>query len=78
MNDLMSAIGTKRTSACALHMSPFGGKAYIPFCAAHVRSITQSGHLGRENIKRVTTLHDSDHGPMALKRRLNQTGRSKP
>ena len=25
----MSAIGTKRTSACALHMSAFGGKADI-------------------------------------------------
>ena len=27
MNGGMSAIGTKQTSACALHMSAFGGKA---------------------------------------------------
>ena len=27
----MSAIGTKRTSACALHMSAFGGKADMRF-----------------------------------------------
>ena len=27
----MSAIGTKRTSACALHMSAFGGKADMAF-----------------------------------------------
>ena len=26
----MSAIGTKRTYACALHMSAFGGKADMP------------------------------------------------
>jgi hypothetical protein len=32
----MSAIGTKRTCASALQMSAFGGKADIPFCAAHV------------------------------------------
>jgi hypothetical protein len=32
-----SAIGTKRTSACALHMSAFGGKADIPSCTANVR-----------------------------------------
>ena len=32
----MSAIGTKRTSACALHMSAFGGKADMPFCTANV------------------------------------------
>ena len=28
----MSAIGTKRTSAVALHMSAFGGKADMAFC----------------------------------------------
>ena len=33
----MSAIGTKRTSLVALHMSAFGGKADMPFCTAHVR-----------------------------------------
>ena len=33
---LMSAIGTKQTSRVALHMSAFGGKADMPFCAAHV------------------------------------------
>ena len=27
MSDAMSASGTKRTLACALHMSAFGGKA---------------------------------------------------
>ena len=37
MNGGMSAIGTKRTSLVALHMSAFGGKADMPFCAAHVR-----------------------------------------
>ena len=33
----MSAIGTKRTSRVAPHMSAVGGKADMPFCAAHVR-----------------------------------------
>ena len=32
----MSAIGTKRTLACALHMSAIGGKADIALCAANV------------------------------------------
>ena len=31
------ASGTKRTSACALHMSAFGGKADMAFCIANVR-----------------------------------------
>ena len=31
---MMSAIGTKRTSLVALHMSAFGGKADMPFCSA--------------------------------------------
>ncbi|MGB8069445.1 MAG: hypothetical protein WCF38_17420, partial [Pseudolabrys sp.] len=35
--DAMSAIGAKRTSACALHMSAFRGKADVTVCAAHVR-----------------------------------------
>jgi hypothetical protein len=33
---LMSAIGTKRTSLVAPHMSAFGGRADMTFCAAHV------------------------------------------
>src|SRR5262249_2594163 len=33
----MSAFGPKQTSASALHMSDFGGKADMPFCAANVR-----------------------------------------
>jgi hypothetical protein len=33
----MSAIGTKRTSLVALHMSAFGGKADMRFCTANVR-----------------------------------------
>ena len=32
----MSAIGTKRTSLGAPHMSAFGGRADMTFCAAHV------------------------------------------
>ena len=32
----MSAIGTKRTSQVAPHMSAIGGKADMVFCAAHV------------------------------------------
>ena len=32
MNGEMSAIGTKRTWACALHMSAIGGKADIGPC----------------------------------------------
>ena len=32
----MSAIGTKRTSLVAPHMSAFGGKADMPFCIANV------------------------------------------
>ena len=31
-----SAIGTKRTWACALHMSAIGGKADMTFCIANV------------------------------------------
>ena len=30
-------LGTKRTSACALHMSAIGGKADMPSCTADVR-----------------------------------------
>ena len=33
----MSAFGTKRTLACALHMSAFEGKADRAFCIANVR-----------------------------------------
>ena len=32
----MSPYGTKRTWINALHMSAFGGKADMTFCAAHV------------------------------------------
>jgi hypothetical protein len=32
----MSAIGPKRTSLVALHMSAFGGKADMTSCVAHV------------------------------------------
>ena len=32
----MSAIGPKRTSKVAPHMSALGGKADMPFCAAYV------------------------------------------
>jgi len=41
----MSAIGPKQTSLVALHMSAFGGKADMPFCAAYV--LTQSEHSYR-------------------------------
>jgi hypothetical protein len=33
----MSANGPKQTWTSAPHMSAFGGKADMPFCAAHVR-----------------------------------------
>jgi hypothetical protein len=33
----MSAIGPKRTSLIALHMSAFGGKADMTFCGANIR-----------------------------------------
>jgi len=33
----MSAIGPKQTSASALHMSAFGGKADMAYCSANVR-----------------------------------------
>ena len=36
MNGGMSAIGTKRTSACALHMSAIGGKADIAIAVRNV------------------------------------------
>ena len=45
MTNTMSAFGTKRTSLVAPHMSAFGGKADMTFCAAHVSLLTQSGHL---------------------------------
>ena len=32
----LSAIGTKRASLVALHMSAFGGRADMTFCTAHV------------------------------------------
>jgi hypothetical protein len=37
MNGGMSAIGTKRTWACALQMSSIGGKADMTVCTAYVR-----------------------------------------
>ena len=40
----MSAIGTKRTSAFALHMSAFGGKADNAFLHCICPLMTQSGH----------------------------------
>jgi hypothetical protein len=46
MSGMMSAIGPKRTSLVALHMSAFGGKADIAFCAVYVCFMTQSGHCG--------------------------------
>ena len=36
MTQAMSAIGTKRTWASALHMSAFGGRADMTYCTAHV------------------------------------------
>ena len=36
----MSAIGTKRTSACALHMSAFEGKADITNMPGHCPHVT--------------------------------------
>ena len=33
---VMSAFGTKRTCASALHMSAIGGKAEMAFCTANV------------------------------------------
>ena len=41
-----SAIGTKRTSLVALHMSAFGGKADVRSRIAKCPLMTQSGHLG--------------------------------
>ena len=49
----MSAIGTKRTSACALHMSAFGGKADMAVLHCTCLLLTQSGHhlgLGSNSI----------------------------
>ena len=40
----MSAIGTKRTSSSALHMSAFGGNADTVIAVRNVRFLTQSGH----------------------------------
>ena len=40
----MSAIGTKRTWASALHMSAFGGKADIALLHCKCPLMTQSGH----------------------------------
>jgi hypothetical protein len=37
VSNLMSALGPKRTSLVALHMSAFGGKAGMAFCGANVR-----------------------------------------
>jgi hypothetical protein len=44
MKSAMSAIGTKRTCACAAHMSAIGGKADMPFRTANVRYWSNSGH----------------------------------
>ena len=58
----MSAIGPKQTSASALHMSAFGGKADIAFCGANVRFwskallLTQSGRHPRGGQFRIAGL----------------------
>ena len=44
-NSEPSTHGTKRTWACALHMSAFGGKADMPVCTAQCLLLTQSGHF---------------------------------
>jgi hypothetical protein len=43
MRSAMSAIGTKRTSLFAPHMSAFGGKADMTFCGECLL-LTQSGY----------------------------------
>ena len=42
----MSAIGTKRTSLVALHMSAFGAKAGIEFALRNV-CLSPEAHIGR-------------------------------
>ena len=42
--DVRAAIGTKRTSLVAMHMSAFGGKADMTFCGCTCLLLTQSGH----------------------------------
>src|SRR5262249_19606143 len=49
----MSAIGPKRTSASALHMSAFGGKADMTFRGADVHYLTQSGHHALSSKRRA-------------------------
>ena len=43
----MSAIGTKRTSLVAPHMSAIGGKADMPFFYCICPLMTQNGHAAR-------------------------------
>jgi hypothetical protein len=45
-----SAIGTKRTSLVALHMSAFGGRADIALTCHHVRTAYSNG---REAVGRI-------------------------
>ena len=56
----MSAIGTKRTSPSALHMSAFGGKADMTFCTATCPLMTQQRHwavsVGSQNSAIVQAL----------------------
>jgi hypothetical protein len=56
----MSAIGTKRTSLVALHMSAFGGKADMPLCPANVL-LTQSGHGFRANECPLSSIEEIAH-----------------
>ena len=58
MNGEMSALGTKQTSACALHMSAFGGKAdtamsaFDPIAhgAAPIEAARQASRIERSDL----------------------------
>ena len=49
-NGTMSAFGPKQTSASALHVSAFGGKADISWCSANASALHMSAFRGKADI----------------------------
>src|SRR5215471_2527481 len=63
----MSAIGPKRTSIVAPHMSAFGCKADMPFCTAHV-CLTQSGHSPPQHLDHGSSSKNQINGGNGARR----------
>ena len=59
----MSAFGTKRTLACALHMSAFGCKAHMTLCIAMFAAELVAMPVEHSESMIVTKTPLSDFGP---------------